>query len=127
MPLERIHRQAFKAAEASHCARDQDRFWEMHDRMFRHQRSLEPWEGHAEAVGLDVAEFMRCMDDGRHADGVRKDMAEAGKAGATGTPSFVLAKTDPGDAGKVTGIEFLRGAQAFPNFKAAIERALQDL
>ncbi len=55
MPLEAIHKQAFKAAEATHCAKDQGKFWEMHDRLFANQRKLEPWSAHAEALGLDVA------------------------------------------------------------------------
>ena len=126
MPLESIHRQAFKAAEATHCAEEQGRFWEMHERLFANQRSLEPWDGHAEAIGIDVEEFSQCMQEGRHAAAIRKDMVEARKAGATGTPSFVLARTDPDDAAKVTGIAFLRGAQPFSAFKAAIESALQQ-
>ena len=97
----------------------------MHARLFENQRALEPWSGHAEALGLDVAAFDGCMSSGRHADAVRKDMAEAGKAGATGTPSFVLARTDPGDPGKVTGLSFLRGAQPFNAFKSAIDSALE--
>ena len=97
----------------------------MHDRLFNNQRALEPWEGHAEALGLDVAEFKKCMSQGRHADAIRKDMAEAKKAGATGTPSFVLAKTNPTDPTKVVGISFLRGAQPYATFKAAIEAALR--
>jgi predicted DsbA family dithiol-disulfide isomerase len=51
-------------------------------------------------------------------------MAEAQKAGATGTPSFVLARTDPSDPSTVRGITFLRGARPFEDFKIAIERAL---
>ena len=125
MPLERIHPLAFKAAEASHCAGDQGRYWEMHDRLFANQRSLEPWEGHASALGLDVEVFQACLDDGEHAEAVRRDMAEASKAGATGTPSFVLAHTDPEDPTKVKGISFMRGAQAFPAFQAQIDEALK--
>ena len=126
LPLERIHKLAFKAAEATHCAEDQGMYWEMHDRLFQNQRALEPWSGHAEALGLDVASFDECMSSGRHADAVRKDMAQASKAGATGTPSFVLAKTDPTDPTKVTGVSFLRGAVPFANFQSAIDGALGD-
>ena len=67
LPLERIHRLAFKAAEAAHCAGDQGHYWEMHDRLFANQRALEPWSGHAAALGLDVAEFDSCMASDRHA------------------------------------------------------------
>jgi len=124
LPLESIHPQAFKAAEASHCAAEQDRFWEMHDRLFANQRTLEPWSAHAEALELDTAAFEECMSAERHAAAVRHDMSQAQKAGATGTPSFVLAETDPDDPKKVTGIAFIRGAQPFDAFKAAIDDAL---
>ncbi len=125
MPLENIHKLAFKAAQASHCAQDQGKFWEMHDRIFLNQRSLEPWSAHAEALGLDAAAFQSCLDSEKHAKAVRKDMAEARKAGATGTPSFVLASTDPNNPGKVKGISFIRGAKSFDAFKTEIEGALK--
>ena len=124
LPLERIHPQAFKAAEATHCAAEQDRFWEMHRRLFENQRALADLAPHAEAVGLDVEAFTECLDSGRHAAAVRSDMAEARKAGASGTPSFVLAKTDPTNPTQVTGIVFLRGAQPYTAFQARIDEAL---
>ena len=96
----------------------------MHDRLFANQKNLLPWSQHAEALGIDVAAFDSCMESNRHADAVRKDMAEAGKAGATGTPSCVLALTDPKDPKKVKGLTFIRGAQSFNNFKIQIDQAL---
>jgi len=127
MPLESIHKQAFKAAEASHCAGEQGKFWEMHDRLFENQRSLEPFAPHATAIGLDVAKFDECMASGRQAEAIRKDMAQAQKVGVTGTPGFLLARTDPSDPKKVRGISVLRGAQPFDAFKAAIESALKEV
>ena len=99
----------------------------MHDRLFANSRNLEPWSGHAEAVGLDTAAFSACLDNGTHAAAVRADMAEARKAGASGTPSFVLAETDLADPSKVKGVAFLRGAQPFATFKAEIDKALAGL
>jgi protein-disulfide isomerase len=124
LPLERIHKQAFKAAEASHCAGEQGKYWEMHDRLFQHQRELEPWSGHAQALGLDVAKFDQCLASGRYQAAVRQDMAVARSAGATGTPSFVLGYTDLADPTKVKGITFLKGAKAFGDFKAEIDKVL---
>jgi len=99
----------------------------MHDRLFENQRTLEPWSGHAEALGLDVAAFDDCITSGKHADAVRRDMAEAAKAGATGTPSFVLGTANPDDPTKVTGLSFIRGAQPFTAFKTAIDQALREV
>ncbi len=96
----------------------------MHDRLFQQQRALEPWNAHAEALGLDVAEFEECLGSGRHQEAIRKNMATAKTAGATGTPSFVLGFTDLEDPTKVKGIAFLRGAQPFASFKAEIDKAL---
>ena len=72
LPLESIHKFAFKAAEAARCAGEQGKFWEMHDRLFANQTSLEPAKPHAEAVGLDVPKFEGCLSSGKYAEAVRK-------------------------------------------------------
>lgn len=123
MPLA-MHKLAFKAAEATHCARDQGKFWEMHGRLFENPRALEPWSAHAEALGLDVGKFDECMTGGRHAEAVRKDMAEAQKVGISGTPAFVLAETNAKDPKKVTAVTLISGAKPFASFKSEIDQAL---
>jgi protein-disulfide isomerase len=124
LPLESIHRSAFKAAEASRCAGEQGKYWEMHDRLFAMQQSLEPWSAHAEALGLDVGSYQQCLDSGRHAAAIRQDMAEAQRVGARGTPTFLLAATDPQDPTKVKGLSLIPGARPFVAMKGDIERAL---
>ena len=124
MPLESIHKLAFKAAEATACAEEQGKFWEMSHRLFEQQRALEPWKAHAEALGLDVKRFEECMTSGRTAPAIRKDMAEAQKAGVTGTPAFLIALTDPADKTKVKGLTTIRGAGAYERFKAELDQAL---
>jgi protein-disulfide isomerase len=123
MPIASLHPLAFKASEASHCAEEQGQFWQMRDRLFANQRTLEPWNAHAESLGLDVAQYEACLSSGKYADAVRSDMAEAQKAGVSGTPSFVVGLVDNEDPTKVHGLTFIRGAQAFAAFKAALDDA----
>ena len=123
-PLESIHPLAFKAAEATHCAGDQGKYWEMHDRLFGNQRELarKDLSKHAEALGLDVAAFDQCLDSGKHAGRIRKDMAEAQRLQTTGTPTFFLGLTDANGT-QVKGTK-MSGAQPYDAFKAAIDRLL---
>lgn len=123
MPLP-MHSKAFDAAEAVRCAGDQGKFWEMHNRLFENIQALEPWNGHAEALGLKVPDFETCMKSDKHAEAIRADMKEAQKGGFTGTPSFMIALTDPKDPKKVKGIVAMVGAKPYESFKADIEKNL---
>lgn len=127
MPLTRIHPLAVKAAEAAHCAEEQGQYWQMRDQIFTNQKNLEPWNAHAEALGLDIAEYEACLNSGKYTDAVNADLAEATKAGATGTPSFVVAVLDEKDPTKARGISFIRGAQPFSAFKAALDEAISSV
>ena len=109
----------------ANCAGEQGKYWEMHDRLYANQKSLEPWSAHAEAIGLDVTAFQDCVNAGKQAEEVRRDMAEAQKAGVTGTPAFFLAYTDPSSS-KVKTVTGMKGAQPFAAFKAAIDRLLAE-
>ena len=40
-PLESIHKNALKASEASRCAGEQGKYWEMHDQLFANSTALE--------------------------------------------------------------------------------------
>ena len=125
LPLESIHPYAFKAAEAANCAGDQGKFWEMHDRLYNNQTALKPTDlpQHAQALGLDMTKFQQCLDTGKYASLIRKDMAEAGTAGVTGTPTFMIGLTDP-KSSKVKVLKVLSGAQPYAAFKDALDNAL---
>lgn len=122
-PLESIHKLAFNSAVAAGCAGEQSKFWEMHDRLFAEQKTLESWTEHAKVIGLDLPRFEECMSSGRQTAEIRKDQAEADKAGVSSTPAFFLAYTDPKSSKVKTEVR-LTGAQPFAVFKAAIEKLL---
>ncbi len=126
-PLESIHPHAVKAAEATHCAAEQGKYWEMPDRLFAHQRNIGPGElaGHAKEVGLDVTTFQACLTGDKYAGKVRAGLSEGQKAGVRGTPTFFLSVADVD--GKLKVLRVLRGALGVGAFKSAIDSALAGL
>ena len=126
LPLESIHPLAFKAAEATHCAGEKGKYWEMHDRLFANQREIARADlsRHAQALGLDVAAFNQCLDTGRYAGRIRKEMAEAQRLQTTGTPTFFLGLTDRSSS-QIRGTK-MTGAQPYVAFKATLDRLLSS-
>jgi protein-disulfide isomerase len=110
-----FHQYAQLAAEASECAYDQDKFWEMHDKIFENQGdlsedSLKAW---AEELELDMDDFNECLDTHKYAEKVKKSMAEGQKVGVQGTPSMLIED------------ELVVGAQPFEAFEKVIEAKLE--
>jgi protein-disulfide isomerase len=91
-PIPSLHPNAFKAAEASLCANDQGKFWDMHDVMFQEQNALTVSElkQKARRIGLDGRKFDDCMDTGRHTEQVQNDMRAGSRVGVTGTPALFV-------------------------------------
>jgi protein-disulfide isomerase len=87
-----IHPQAQKAAEASLCANDQGKFWELHDAMFADQRNLavEQIKEKAAGVGIEAGAFATCLDSGKYAAQVAADLAAGSAAGVSGTPAMFV-------------------------------------
>lgn len=125
MPLEAIHPQALKAAEATHCAAEQGKFWEMHDRLFANQTALQRNDltAHAQALGLDVASFDQCVDGAKESARVRQDIVDSSRAGARGTPTFFIGLTEP-NSSQLKAVRVIRGAQPYSSFKDAIDALL---
>jgi protein-disulfide isomerase len=91
-PLTSIHPQAFKAAEAAQCAREQGKFWELHDVLFANQQALEPAQlkQHAASVGVDVAKFNACFDASKYGERVQQQMSMGAQLGVGSTPSIFI-------------------------------------
>ncbi|MGD2049887.1 MAG: thioredoxin domain-containing protein [Chloroflexota bacterium] len=119
-PLNNIHPQAAKAAEAARCAGDQGAFLAMHAMLFEQQ---DEWSGkdpitffndYAQELGLDSDTFERCLTNEDHASSVEADLQEGIDLGVTGTPAFFI-----------NGYP-ISGAQPFELFEQAIEQLLAE-
>ncbi len=124
-PLERIHPQAFRAAEAAHCAGEQGKFWEMHAQLFADPAAVSAGDflRLAQEVGVNLARFRACLENGTYAARVRAALAEGNRAGITGTPTFLLGFT-PSSGSSVRVVTVIRGAKSFADFREAIENLL---
>ena len=113
-PLTQIHPQAFKAGEAAHCAGDQGKYWEYHDRLFANQQSLMPddLKKHAADLGLDAAAFAACLDTSKYGERVRDGVAEGTRLGVNSTPMFYV-------NGRIVS-----GAQPYEAFVSVIDEEL---
>jgi protein-disulfide isomerase len=123
-PLDRLHPEARKAAEAAHCAGEQGKYWEMHGLLFQHQRALqvENLKAYARQLGLRPGDFDACLGQGTYAAKVQEDYEAGVVAGVQGTPGFFLGRTRPD--GMMQGT-FIKGAQPVTAFQQAIERLLE--
>jgi protein-disulfide isomerase len=127
LPIEQLHQNAFKAHVAAACAGDQQRYWEMHDRLFQNQRNqtLDRFVELAVMLKLDPVAFRSCVESTKHDAVIREDVAEAQAGGVRGTPVFVFGFTDAkGQA--LTPVRVIVGAQSFEVFKQTIDAMLAE-
>src|SRR3989344_3503045 len=116
-----FHPGAHVAAEATECAEDQNKYWELHDAIFNEQdkqgtgtiqfskADVVQWAGQ---IGLEMQSFNQCLESGKYAAEVDKDLADGTVAGVSGTPSFFI------------NGRLLVGAQPFSAFQEIIEEEL---
>jgi len=112
-PIPSLHPYAIKAAEASLCAHEQGKFWEMHDLLFEEQNKLTVADLKEKAgrLKLNQSKFDGCMDTGRFTEQVQEDMKAGARVGVTGTPTLF-----------VNGVSIDGGAVPYDAVVKAIEK-----
>jgi protein-disulfide isomerase len=86
-----MHHRAQKAAEAARCAGEQGKYWEYHDVLYySRQLDINELKKHAQVLKLDEADFAKCLDGGKEAEAVKKELEEGKHLGLSGTPSFFV-------------------------------------
>lgn len=113
------HQNAVPTAVAAMCASAQNRFWQYHDALFETQ---DKWakmpdprpllDSIAKTVGIDTAEWGRCVDSNRMVPLVMADRDRVAASGAQSTPTFII------------GNQILAGAYPLDSMRPAIEAAL---
>jgi len=80
------------AAEASLAARDQDKYWEMHDLLISRSPKLdrESLIAYAGELGLDVEKFTGSIDNNKHKTAIDRDIKLAESMDLYNTPTFYI-------------------------------------
>jgi protein-disulfide isomerase len=91
-PQSSIHPHASVAAEAAEAAAGQEKFWEMHEALFQHQKELADLDlTHlALTLGLEIYKFETSRDRERHRQRVRDDFESGRRSGVTRTPTLFI-------------------------------------
>jgi protein-disulfide isomerase len=128
LPNKSGHPGAFRAHEAAACAGDQDKYWEMHDRLFANPTAQEQDDlvRYAKEISLDNASFEACLESGKHAGLIEADIAEARKGGVNVSPVFAIGLTGD-DPSSLTVMRVLVGAQPYHEFEKMIEAMLASM
>jgi len=110
-----FHNNAMPAALAAVAAGEQGKFWEMYDKLFANQQSLDAasLDKYAQELGLDTAKFKAAIADPKTKAVVEADMKQANQFGVQGTPSFF-----------VNGRAF-SGAYPLDSFKMVLDEELK--
>ena len=110
-----------RAAEASECAAEQEKFWDFHDLVFANRLngngdlSEESLVAQAANLGIDAATFTECLTTGRYSNQIQQESLSVQSMGVRGTPAFLINGT------------FVSGAQPFEVFQEVIEEQLAGL
>ena len=124
-PIDNIHKDAQKAAEAAQCAGEQDKYWNMHDKLFDNQKALgvNNLTKYAKELRLSTDRFDDCLNSGKYAEEIQKDLTDGQEAGVEGTPTFFLGITNKD---KTIQGKPIRGAMPYNTFKQAIDKLLTE-
>ncbi len=112
---------SLNAAESTYCAGDQDRYWEYHNILYSNQQGInDGWASEnnlkefASELNLDRSLFDGCLDSDKYKHRVERNVLEAKRNGASGTPTFIIVGPDGSQ-------KMLEGAQPFSVFKQVLD------
>jgi protein-disulfide isomerase len=97
VPFAFLGDESVKAAEASLCAADQNKFWEYHDLLFENQKgenqgtfTRELFISFGKDLSLDMTKFQDCVDKNTNSQKVSDYLKYGQGKGVNGTPFFIV-------------------------------------
>lgn len=97
VPFAFLGDESVKAAEASLCAADQNKFWEYHDLLFENQKgenqgafSRDLFISLGKDLSLDMTKFQDCVDKNTNSQKVTDFLKYGQNKGVNGTPFFIV-------------------------------------
>ncbi|MFQ5970222.1 MAG: DsbA family protein [Nitrososphaerales archaeon] len=115
---------SINGAIATHCAAEQNMFWELHNYLYQNQKAINSGWLSAENIrnftldlGLNMAQFNKCFDERKYLMKVTKNFEEGRSIGVSGTPTFIIIGPD-GQSTRVSG------AQPFKVFQQVLDKML---
>lgn len=88
-PLDQLHPEARKKAEASECVADlggEDKYWQFADKLFADKPALKDLSSVVSQLGINKTAFETCLNSGKFAQKVQDQQKEGISLGVTGTP-----------------------------------------
>jgi protein-disulfide isomerase len=121
-PLGWEHPASALAARAAEAAARQDKFWEMHDELFRNPGMLhrEALHAHAVSIGLDLGRFATDLEDPSIVERIQRHVSSGRESSVSATPTFFV---DGARYANSRNVEGLRDAI----FEAAMRSAQREL
>jgi protein-disulfide isomerase len=118
LPLD-FHPNAMRAAMSARCAGEQGKFWELRDVMGQNpdKLDLDSIAGFAQNLKMDSVNLRACVNSNKYKDAIQADVVEAMKIGATGTPTFIIGKSQ----GNGVDGDLMLGALPFAEFDSKLK------
>ncbi len=100
------------AAQATHCANEQGKYWEYHSILYYKQEGIDNgWASksmlkeYANELKLDSDQFANCIDSAKYAKNVQNSYNAAVKMEVSSTPTFYLFDHENGMVEKISGAQ----------------------